>query len=80
MKKFVKAYYEIKFHSAETKYFPNFDAFNSDQKKAQIKVLLPAKTLEQLDALSSQELDDLFQKCISHEIADLEQDLMEVFS
>jgi len=80
LKRFIKAYYEIKFHAAETKYIPNFDAFNSDQKKAQISVLLPAKTAEQLDALSPKELDELFQKCIGHEIADLEQDLLEVFS
>lgn len=80
LKRFVKAYYEIKFHAAETKYFPNFDAFSSDQKKAQISVLHPMKTLEQLDALSPNELDVLFQKCISREIADLEQDLLEVFS
>lgn len=80
LKRFIKAYYEIKFHAAVTKYIPNFDAFNGDQKKAQIAILLPGKTLQQIDALSPKELDDLFYKCISYEISDLEQDLMEVFS
>jgi RNA-directed DNA polymerase len=80
LKRFVKAYYELKFHTATTKYFPNFDAFDNDQKKAQIAVLLPEKSNAQLDALSQTELDDLFQKCVNHEIADLEMDMMEVFS
>lgn len=80
IKRFVKAFYEIKFHGETSKYFPNFDEFDAEQKKAQISILLPSKTTAQLDALSAKELDDLFQKCISHEVSDLEKDMMEVFS
>ena len=80
LKRFVKAYHEIKFNMAKTKYFPNFDAFDSEQKKAQIKVLQPKTTDEKLEALSPKQLDDLFHKCIRREVADLETDMMEVFS
>jgi len=80
IKTFVKAYYEIKYRAGTTKYHPNFDAFDDEQKKAQISVLLPKKTAAELDALSSEKLDELFKRCVGYEIADLEKDMMEVFS
>lgn len=80
LKRFVKAYYEIRFNADETGYFPNFDNFDDEQKKQQIGVLIPKKTRDEIDALSPEELDQLFRKCIGREIADLEKDMMEVFS
>lgn len=80
LKRFVKAHYEIKYHASDTKYFPNFDNFDDDQKKAQITILQSQTNAAVLDALSPEELDVLFKKCIGREIADLEIDMMEVFS
>jgi hypothetical protein len=42
--------------------------------------LIPKKTGAEIDALSPEDLDELFRKCISREIADLEKDMMEAFS
>lgn len=80
LKRFVKAYHEIRWNADESGYFPNFDNFDDKQKKLQIGVLLPKKSNEEVDALSSEELDILFRKCISREVADLEKDMMEAFS
>lgn len=80
LKRFVKAYYEIRYNAEKTGYFPNFDNFDAEQKKQQIGILIPQKTRAEIDALSTDELDQLFKKCINREIADLEKDMMEVFS
>jgi len=79
IKRFVKAYHEIKFNLEATSYIPNFDTMNDDQKREQISILLPKKA-GTLGLLSPEELDDLFQKAVSYEISDLEKDMMEVFS
>lgn len=77
IKRFVNAYYAIKFHVAKTTYIPNFDTFDLEQKKEQLAILLPKK---QIDTLSEGELNELFYKTIQREIGDLEMDMMEVFS
>lgn len=80
VKRFVKAYHEIRFNADATAYFPNFDNFDDEQKKQQIAVLIPKLSREKIDALTPKELEQLFRKSISREIADLEKDMMEVFS
>ncbi|AYE85909.1 reverse transcriptase/maturase family protein [Sulfitobacter sp. D7] len=80
IKRFVKTYHEIRYNADNSAYFPNFDNFDSEQKKQQIGVLMPRKSREELDALSPEDLEVLFVKCISREIADLERDMMEAFS
>ncbi len=80
LKRFVKAYHEIRYNADETGYFPNFDNFDAEQKKQQISILIPKMARKELDALQEEELDQLFKKCISREISDLEKDMMEVFS
>lgn len=80
IKRFIKAYHEIRYKVNETSYFPNFDSFDDEQKRQQIFVLLPRMSREQIEALEPAALDVLFRKCIRREIADLEKDLMELFS
>ncbi|MEO0666715.1 MAG: reverse transcriptase domain-containing protein [Pseudomonadota bacterium] len=80
LKRFVKAYHEIRFNADQTRYFPNFDDFDDEQKRHQIGILIPKKTSAEIGALSPAELDQLFRKCINREIADLEKDMMEAFS
>lgn len=80
IKTFVKAYHEIRYNADSSAYFPNFDNFDSEQKKQQIGVLMPRKSRAELDAMTPEDLDALFKKCVSREIADLERDMMEAFS
>lgn len=82
LKTFTRAYHEIRFNLLHSKYFPNFDFFDIEQKKKQIAFLLPRKKAKatDLDAMSEEEINKLFNKCITREINDLEKDMMEVFS
>lgn len=80
IKTFVKAYHEIRYNADSSAYFPNFDNFDSEQKKQQIGGLMPRKSRAELDAMTPEDLDALFRKCVSREIADLERDMMEAFS
>jgi len=80
LKAFTRAYYEIRYNRVASMYFPNFDNFDDEQKKAQIGLLMPKKTLAELDAMTGEELDKLFRRCISKEIGELEKGMMEVFS
>ncbi|KPD12639.1 hypothetical protein AN476_08675 [Phaeobacter sp. 11ANDIMAR09] len=80
LKTFTRAYHEIRFNYEDSKYFLNFDQFDDAQKRAEIGILLPQKSLEEIETLEGAELDKLFRKCISKEIGDLEKDMMEVFS
>ncbi len=77
--RFTKAYHEIRYNIDKTTYFPNFDEFNDDQKRAHIALINPKKAAE-LAGLSTEELNELFQVYVRHEISDLERDMMEVFS
>ncbi len=80
IKKFVRAYHEIRFNHRDSKYFLDFDDFTDDRKKAEIKLLMSFRVPPNLDKLSSEDLNKLFNKCISREIGDLERDMLEVFS
>jgi RNA-directed DNA polymerase len=79
VKRFVKAYHEIKFNLDKNKYVPNFDSFTLEEKKAQIVILRP-KHASNLDDLSEKEINDLFQDSVGYEVVGLEKDMMEVFS
>ena len=80
LKTFTRGYYEIRHNFIDSKYFPNFDKFDDDQKRAQVSLLLPGKPISEIETLSSESLDNLFRKCISKEIGEMEKDMMEVFS
>ena len=80
LKTFTKSYHEIRYNFKYSRYFPNFDEFDDAQKLSQVGILLPKKSVAELEALSSENLDKLFRKCISKEIGEMEKDMMEVFS
>ena len=80
LRTFTKGYHEIRYNYADSKYFPNFDDFDDAQKRSQVGLLLPGKSSTEIEALSSENLDKLFRKCISKEIGEMEKDMMEVFS
>lgn len=80
LKSFIKAFHEIKYKYRTSKYFPDFDNFTDEHKKSELKILLPKRKSSRLDALTSKELDKLFQKCISREVKDIEKDMLEAFS
>ncbi|PCJ91181.1 MAG: hypothetical protein COA50_16770 [Flavobacteriaceae bacterium] len=80
LKKFTKAYHEIRHNYRYSSYYPNFDNFDEGQKRAQIAILIPRKPTSEIDLLTGDDLDDLFKRCISKEISELEKDMMEVFS
>ncbi|WP_245555178.1 reverse transcriptase domain-containing protein [Ahrensia kielensis] len=81
IKTFKKSYREIRFNSATSNYFPNFDQFDDEQMKSELAILKPNfYTNEYLDALTSEELKRQFDKTIAYEIRDLERDMFESFS
>lgn len=80
IKTLTRAYHEIRYNFRETKYYPDFDCFDDEQMRAQIKILMPFRKTEELDALESRELRKLFNKCITKETSSLEKDMLEVFS
>ena len=80
VKTLTRAYYEIRYKFRESKYYPDFDDFDDEQMRAQIKILLPYKKIDELNGMDSKELKKLFNKCISKEISGMEKDMLEVFS
>lgn len=80
VKTFIKAYHEIRFNVNDSSYIHDFDCFEDVQMKLQIRFLNPDISAAFLDGLTSDQLSDLFRKCISREVADLERDMMEFFS
>ena len=80
IKTFIKAYHEIRFNVDNSHYIPDFDSFQINQRKLQILFLDSEVSMADLDGLTLDELDKLFRKCISREVADLEKDMMEFFS
>jgi RNA-directed DNA polymerase len=80
IKTLTRAYYEIRYNFRASKYYPDFDNFDDEQMRAQIKVLLPYKKIDELNGMESKELKKLFNKCILKEIGSLEKDMLEVFS
>lgn len=80
VKTLIKTIHEIKFNHRSTTYIPDFDDFNEEQMRAQIKVLLPYKKATDLDALEYKDLKKLFNKCITREVSNMEKDMLEAFS
>ena len=80
LKTFTRGYHEIRYNFTDSRYFTDFDEFDDAQKRSQIRILLPGNSLTELEALSPENLDKLFRKCISKEIGEMEKDMMEVFS
>lgn len=80
IKTFTRAFHEIKYNFRDSKYFPDFDHFDDEQMRAQIKFLIPHMKNEELNGMELKELKKLFNRCISKEIGSLEKDMLEAFS
>jgi retron-type reverse transcriptase len=79
VKTFIKAYHEIRYNSENTSYIPNFEKYSLEQ-KIEIISLLTDKTLAEISAWDVVLIEEQFRKCASKEVAQLEKDLLEVFS
>lgn len=79
IKTFIKAYHEIRYNAENTKYIPNFETY-SLEKKIEIICLLTGKHEEEVGEWDVEWIEEQFWKCTSREVAQLEKDLLEVFS
>jgi len=79
VKRFIKAYHEVRFNADESKYFPDFDNFNATQQKNHLRFIGIHKP-HILNGMSDAEVFIAFRKSISKEIADAEKDMMQAFS
>jgi hypothetical protein len=73
-KSFVRAFYQIKHHIYETRYIPNFDKFSVDDMK---QILEGYFGFENLDKMTSRQIEHNFKKKVSKHIKDLETDLQD---
>lgn len=80
VKTFTKSYHEIRYRFHKSTYFPNFDNFDDDQKRAALKSLLPRNQANRIDSLTTEELEDEFRRVVSREINELERDMLDAFS
>lgn len=71
LKKFVRAYYQIKHEQNTTNYIPNFDQYSLNQKKETLEKIFNVKTLN----LSENEIYTSFNHKISYQIKDLLTDI-----
>lgn len=78
VKRFVKAYHEIRFNRKDTKYILNFDEFTTDDKIKTISLLTGER--ESLVRAKAAVINERFYKLIGKEVSKLERDIMETFS
>lgn len=73
-KKFVKAYYEIRYRLDKTKYIPRFDEYSRDQK---IALIADMRLLEvrEVSNWSNERIDRTFSRIVRKEVAALENDM-----
>lgn len=74
IKRFVKSYHEIRFNLNDTKYIPNLDLFDHNDKVNAI-VSLSNKALEEVLTWDMEYIAQEFSRLISREVHDLEQDV-----
>jgi len=80
LKRFVKAYHEIRYKFDRSTYFPNFDKFEREQKIDSLRLLLDSQRLPNLDRMKDKDIDKLFFRTISREVRETERDMFEAFS
>lgn len=73
-KRFIKAFHEIRYNLASTKYIPRFDEYTLEQKKELI-VKMGHKDASNIELWSLERVDKEFLKIIRKEVAELEQDM-----
>ena len=75
-----KAYFEVKYNHRDSLLIPDFDNFDDEQKRRELRIFLPDHEIVGLEDLSSKDLDKKFKKSILREIRDIERDMLEAFS
>lgn len=75
-KTFLRSYFEIRYNLERTKYIPNFDEFNVEDKRK----YLASIGVKNVDALSPEEVEKVFSKRVGREVGELEEDLFESIS
>jgi hypothetical protein len=76
-KTFVKAYHEIRFNMAKSKYIPRFDDY-SLEKKMQLIADLQGVELESVKDWSEERINKTFWRLVRREVSELEKDLTPV--
>lgn len=79
VKTFKKSYYEIRFNLQESAFIPNFDKFDTEQKKNVI-VILSRRSREEVDVMDITLIEREFDRLIGREVSELERDLVDAFS
>lgn len=79
IKTFIKSYHEIRYNASNTIYVPNFDEYSLKQ-KVKIICLLTNNESAEVAAWDLEVIEEHFRKCTLREVAQLEKDLLEVFS
>ena len=79
IKKFKKSYYEIRFNLEETLYIPNFDKYDTNQKKDVI-FILSRRSREEIEVMDVTAIEYEFNRLIGKEVSELERDLIDAFS
>ena len=79
VKRFLKSYHEIRYNIDKSKYIPNFDAVEIDE-KVRIISLLTGKSVEELGSRSVEEIEREYSRVIAREVSDLEKDVVGAFS
>jgi len=79
VKRFLKSYHEIRYNIEKSKYIPNFDAVEIDE-KVRIISLLTGKSVEELGSRSIEEIEREYNRVIAREVSDLEKDVVGAFS
>ena len=79
VKTFKKAYYEIRFNLQESAFIPNFDKYDTEQKKNLI-VIFSRRSREEVDVMDITLIEREFDRLIGREVSELERDLVDAFS
>ncbi|MGZ2382526.1 reverse transcriptase domain-containing protein [Rhizobium brockwellii] len=76
-KRFVKAYHEIKFNLAASRYVPRFDDYTMDQKIELISIML-VRDVSEVQTWTVDRINRQFLRLIRKEVAELEKDITPV--
>lgn len=79
IKRFGKAYHEIRYNRAETSYIPNFDNFTLSDMKDAIR-LVKGKSAKKLRAMDESEVKEIFWTMVKREVAWLERETIDFVS
>lgn len=79
VKSFKRSYYEIRYSIKTTRYIPNFDEYDIDQKREVINIL-SRRAPSEIAAMNFEAVEIEFNRLIGREVAELERDLVDAFS